>query len=70
MISNRGTQWICSSKSLFFTQFFYGWAPGLGDLEKMICPWKEKDAWKLEIQSVCGDLMSRIAAMCYLSETS
>ena len=42
----------------------------LGVLDKIICPWKESDAGQLEILGVGGDLMCRIAAMCYLSETS
>ena len=38
----RGIQWICSSKYLFFRQFFLG----LEDLEKIICPLKESIADK------------------------
>ena len=39
----------------------------LGVLDKIICPWKESDAGKLEIPGDGGDLMCRIL---YLSETS
>ena len=34
----------------------------LGDLDKIVCPWKESDAGKLEILGVWGDLMCRVAA--------
>ena len=33
----------------------------LGDLDKIVCPWKESDAGKLEILGVWGDLMCRVA---------
>ena len=38
-------------------------------LEEMLCPKKEIVGGKKIVQGVQGDLMSRIAAMCYLSET-
>ena len=41
----------------------------LGDLEKFICLSKERVAGKWTIQGIIGDLASRIAGMCLLSET-
>lgn len=42
----------------------------LRDFEQAICPWKESVSGKQAIQVVRGDLMCRIAALCYLSENS
>ena len=57
----RGTQWICSSKYLFFMQIFAGW-----EMWRNNSPWKESVAGKKIIQGVRGDLKSRIAATGYL----
>ena len=50
--------------SVFLANFCW-----LGDLEKLICPWKERVAGKWTIQGVVGDLVPRISGMCLLSET-
>ena len=57
----RGTQWICSSKYLFFMQIFAGW-----EMWRYNSPWKESVAGKKIIQGVREDLKSRIAATGYL----
>ena len=57
----RGTQWICSSKYLFFMQIFAGW-----EMWRNNSPWKESVAEKKIIQGVREDLKSRIAATGYL----
>ena len=54
---DRGTQWICSSKYLFFSQISAGWEI----LKKIIYPWKDSVAGKWRIQGV-GDLISRMAS--------
>ena len=57
----RSTQWICSSKYLFFMQIFAGW-----EMWRNNSPWKESVAGKKIIQGVREDLKSRIAATGYL----
>ena len=57
----RGTQWICSSKYLFFRHILLAGRCGRNN-----SPWKESVAGKKIIQGVRGDLKSRIAAMGYL----
>ena len=42
----------------------------VGDVEEIICSWKESVAGKNIIQGDWVDLMSRISFMCYVSETS
>ena len=59
----RGTQWICSSKYLFFMQIFAGW---MGDVEEIIVLGRKVLLGKKIIQGVRGDLKSRIAATGYL----
>ena len=44
------------------------WWPG--DVEEMICPWKESVAREKTIQGVRGDFMGKTAGMCYLSRAS
>ena len=63
----RGTLWICSTKYISVLQAKFCW---LGDVEVMICPWKENIAGKNTILGFLGYLMCGIAAVCYyLSET-
>ena len=59
----RGTQWICSSKYLFFRHIF---ALLAGRCGRKNSPWKESVAGKKIIQGVRGDLKSRIAATGHL----
>ena len=56
--TNRGTQWICSSKYLFFMQSF--------DVEEIIVLGRKVLLGKKIIPGVRGDLKSRIAATGYL----
>ena len=52
----RGTQWICSSKYVFFRPIFAGWKI----LKKKICSGTESFAGMKIIVGVGGQLMSRI----------
>ena len=54
-------------KYLFFDQADFWW---LGDVEEIICPWKENVAGEQTIQGVEGNFMCKTAGMCYLSEAS
>ena len=42
----------------------------LGDLEEIICPWKESVAGEKTIQGVWGAFMCKTAGMCYFLEAS